>query len=209
MKVLIADDHTIVREGLRQIVLKMSGIFTVDEASDGHEALNKILTEKYDLVLMDVSMPGLSGMDILKTMKERNECAQVLILSVHPQEQYAIRALRLGASGYLCKDSIYEELTSAIKKIASGGKYISPALAEKIAFDNKDDINKLPHESLSEREFQIMIKLAKGISVKEISNELFISDKTVSTYRTRLLEKMEMKNNAELTHYAIRNNLIE
>lgn len=209
MHVLVADDHSIVREGLKQIIRKIEGVSRVEEASDGHEALSKIEKDKYDLVILDISMPGLSGLDILKTMKDKNEKAHVLILSVHPQEQYAIRAFKLGAAGYLCKDSINEELSSAIKKIAAGSKYVSPAFAEKIAFNQNDDINKLPHEKLSEREFQIMYMLAKGKSVKEIANELFISDKTVSTYRTRLLEKMGMKSNAELIHYAFNNNLIE
>lgn len=209
MHVLVADDHSIVREGLKQIIRKIECVSKVEEASDGHEALAKIEKNKYDLVILDISMPGLSGLDILKTMKDKNEKAHVLILSVHPQEQYAMRAFKLGAAGYLCKDSINEELSSAIKKIAAGSKYISLAFAEKIAFDKNDDINKLPHEKLSEREFQIMCMLAKGKSVKEIANELFISDKTVSTYRMRLLEKMGMKNNTALTHYAIRNELIE
>lgn len=209
MKVLIADDHAIVREGLKQIVMKMDEVSTVEETADGNEALTKIEKNKYDLVILDISMPGLSGLDILKTMKDRKEKASILILSMHPQEQYAIRALNLGASGYICKDSVYEELSSAIKKIAAGGKYVSSALAEKIVFDKKDDLNKLPHEKLSEREFQIMCMLAKGKTIKEIAGELFISDKTVSTYRMRLLEKMSMKSNAELTHYAINNNLIE
>lgn len=209
MHVLIADDHAIVREGLKQIVLRMDGVSTVEEAGNGHEALAKIEKNKYDLVILDISMPGLSGLDILKTIKDRNEKPHILILSVHPQEQYAIRALNLGASGYLCKDSINEELESAIKNIAAGGKYISRALAEKIVFGKKDALNILSHEKLSEREFQIMCMLAKGKSVKEIAGGLFISDKTVSTYRARILEKMDMKNNAELTHYAIRNDLIE
>ena len=209
MHVLVADDHAIVREGLKQIIKRMDEVSVVEEAQDGHEALNKIEQNKYDLVILDISMPGLSGLDVLKTMKDRNEKTRVLILSVHPQEQYAIRALKMGASGYLCKDSIYEELALAIKKIAAGGKYISAVLAEKIAFGPSNDLDKLPHEGLSEREFQIMCMLAKGRSVKEIAGELFISDKTVSTYRMRLLEKMGMKNNAELTHYAINNDLIE
>lgn len=209
MHVLVADDHSIVREGLKQIIRKIEGVSKVEEASDGYEALSKIEKNKYDLVILDISMPGLSGLDILKTMKDKNEKAHVLILSVHPQEQYAIRAFKLGAAGYLCKDSINEELSSAIKKIAVGSKYISPAFAEKIAFDKNDDINKLPHEKLSEREFQIMYMLANGKTVKEIANELNISDKTVSTHRMRLLEKMGFRNNAELTHYAIKNNLVE
>ena len=209
MKVLIADDHAIVRGGLKQIVEKMNEVTTVDETGDGLEALAKIGENNYDLVILDISMPGLSGLDILKALKDRNESAHVLILSIHPLEQYAVRALNLGASGYLSKDSVYEELESAIKNIAAGRKYISSALAEKIVFDKKDNLNKLPHEKLSEREFQVMRLLAMGTSVKEIAAELSISDKTVSTFRSRILEKMGMKKNAHLTLYAIHNNLIE
>lgn len=209
MNVLIADDHSIVREGLKQIVMKVDNVSKIDEAKEGREALAKIETNKYDLIILDISMPYLSGLDILKKMKDKNETAPVLMLSVHPHEQYAIRAFNLGASGYLCKYSIAEELALAIKKIAGGGKYITSALAENIIFAKNEDINKMPHEKLSEREFQVMCMLAKGRSVKEIAQELLISDKTVSTYRTRLLEKTGLKNNAELTHYAIRNELIE
>ena len=209
MNVLIADDHSIVREGLKQIVMKMDEVSNVEEARNGHEALTKIEQSNYDLVILDISMPGLSGLDILKTIKDREEKENVLILSVHPQEQYAIRAFNLGASGYLCKYSVTEELAVAIKKIAGGGRYITPVLAEKIIFDEKNGISKLPHEKLSQREFQIMCMLAKGRSVKEIARELFLSDKTISTYRTRVLEKTGLKNNAELTHYAIKNDLIE
>jgi len=209
MKVLIADDHLVVREGLKQLIKNENATSLIEEAVNGNEALEKIEKNEYDLIVMDVSMPGKSGLDVLKTMKDKNEKGHILILSVHPQEQYAIRALKLGASGYLCKDSIYEELSTAIKTILGGGKYISPALAEKIIFDKKDGLNFSPHELLSEREFQIMCMLAKGISVKEIAAGLFISDKTVSTHRMRLLEKMGLKNNAELTNYAIKNDLIE
>ena len=209
MKVLIADDHAIVRGGLKQIVKRINEVSTIDETEDGYEALAKIEGSNYDLVILDIHMPGLSGFDILKTLQDRNEKANVLILSIHPQGQYAVRALHLGASGYLCKDCIYEELESAIKKIASGRKYISNALADKIVFNKKGDVTKLSNERLSEREFQIMCMLARGISVKEIAGELFISDKTVSTYRYRIFAKMRMNKNTDLALYAIRNNLIE
>jgi DNA-binding NarL/FixJ family response regulator len=209
MKVLIADDHLVVRKGLKEIVRNMDDVSVVDEAKDGREALAKIEKGGYDIVILDISMPGLSGLDVLHTMKSKNVKAQILILSVHPQEQYAIRALRLGASGYLSKDSAYEELTSAIKKISAGGRYISSDLAEKYLFGKKKDADKTPHERLSEREFQIMCMLAKGKSVTEVAHDLFISDKTVSTHRMRILEKMGMKKNADLMLYAIRNNLIE
>jgi DNA-binding NarL/FixJ family response regulator len=209
MKILIADDHSIVREGLKQYVKTLDEVKLIDEAVNGDEAWAKIKDGSYDLVILDVSMPGMSGLDVLRKIKERNLHTRILILSVHPQEQYAIHAFKMGASGYLSKDSAFEELILAIKKIASGGRYVSSAFAEKLAFNGYDsDTDKL-HEKLSEREYQVMVMLAKGKSVTEISKEIFISDKTVSTYRARILEKMGMKKNAELTMYAIKNNLIE
>jgi two-component system invasion response regulator UvrY len=209
MKVLIADDHSVVREGLKQVLKGADAAFTFDEATNGVEALTKIEQNKYDLVILDISMPGKSGIDILQTIKDKNMIVHILILSMYSLEQYAIRALKLGASGYLCKNSVYDELATAIKTVLTGGRYISPALADKIIFDKKDKLNLSPHEKLSEREFQVMCMLAKGKSVKEIAVGLFISDKTVSTHRMRLLEKMGMKKNAELIKYAIRHELIE
>jgi DNA-binding NarL/FixJ family response regulator len=209
MKILIADDHSVVREGLKQYVKTLDEVKLIDEAVDGNEAWTKIKDGRYDLVILDVSMPGMSGLDVLRKIKEKNLQTRVLILSVHPQEQYAIQAFKMGASGYLSKDSAFEELTLAIKKIASGGRYIASAFAEKLAFNGYDSDTRKLHEKLSEREFQVMVMLAKGKSVTEIAKEIFISDKTVSTYRVRLLEKMGMKKNAELTMYAIKNNLIE
>jgi two-component system invasion response regulator UvrY len=209
MKILIADDHSIVREGLKQYVKTLDEVEMIDEAVEGNEAWGKIKDGKYDLVILDISMPELSGLDILRKMKDKNLHTRVLILSVHPQEQYAIHAFKLGASGYLSKDSAFEELTLAIRKIASGGRYIASSFAEKLAFNGYDSDTQALHDKLSEREFQVMVLLAKGKSVTEIAEEIFISDKTVSTYRARILEKMGMKNNAELTIYAIRNNLIE
>jgi two-component system invasion response regulator UvrY len=209
MKILIADDHSIVREGLKQYVKKLDEVNLIDEAVNGNEAWAKIKDVAYDLVILDVSMPGMSGLDVLQKIKEKNLQTHVLILSVHPMEQYAVRAIKMGASGYLSKDSAFEELTVAIKKIASGGRYIGNAFAEKLAFSGLDPSNGFPHEKLSEREFQVMVMLATGKSVTEISKEIFLSDKTISTYRIRILEKMGMKKNAELTLYAIKNNLIE
>ncbi len=209
MKILIADDHAIVREGLKQYVKTLDDVDLIDEAVDGNEAWTKIKDGDYDVVILDVSMPGMSGLDVLRNIKERNLQTRVLILSVHPQEQYAIHAFKMGASGYLSKDSAFEELTLAIKKIASGGRYVASAFAEKLAFNGYDSDSGKLHEKLSEREYQVMVMLAKGKSVTEISKEIFISGKTVSTYRTRILEKMGMKKNAELTIYAIKNNLIE
>jgi DNA-binding NarL/FixJ family response regulator len=209
MKILIADDHSIVREGLKQYVKTLDEVKLIDEAVNGNEAWTKIKDGEYDLVILDVSMPGMTGLEVLQKIKEKKLQTRVLILSVHPQEQYAIHAFKMGASGYLSKDSAFEELTLAIKKIASGGRYIASVFAEKLAFNDYDSDTRRLHEKLSEREFQVMVMLAKGKSVTEISKEIFISDKTVSTYRARILEKMGMKKNAELTIYAIKNNLIE
>jgi two-component system, NarL family, invasion response regulator UvrY len=209
MKILIADDHAIVREGVKQIVKTLPEISLIDEVCDGNEAFSKICEIKYDLVILDISMPGMSGLDVLQRMKDKSLKTKVLIFSLYPQEQYAIRAFKLGASGYLSKDSAYEELALAIRKIASGGRYVSAILAERILFHETELDGKLPHELLSEREFQVLIMLAKGKSVLEIANDIFISDKTVSTYRTRIMEKMHLKKNADLTMYALKNNLIE
>jgi DNA-binding NarL/FixJ family response regulator len=209
MKILIADDHSVVREGLKQCVRTLDEVRLIDEAVDGNDAWTKIKGGDYDLVILDVSMPGMSGLEVLQKIKERNLQTNILILSVHPQEQYAIHSFRLGASGYISKDNAFEELTIAIKKIASGGKYIGKAFAEKFVFNGFDFNERMPHEKLSEREFQVMVMMAKGKSVTEIAKEVYISDKTVSTYRTRILKKMGFKKNAELTIYAIKNNLIE
>lgn len=209
MKVLIADDHSIVREGLKQILKEVISNAVIDEAISGDEALEFIKNQEYDFVIMDISMPGKSGLDVLNIIKEREIVSKILVLTMHPQEQYAIRALKLGASGYLCKSSLYEELAIAIKTILNGRRYISTSLAESILFDSLEDRNKSPHEKLSERQFQIMRMLANGKSVSEIASQLFISDKTVRTHRIRVLEKMNLKNNAELIVYALKNNLIE
>jgi two-component system, NarL family, invasion response regulator UvrY len=209
MKILLADDHQVVREGLKQILKKLFLADFIEEAKDGHEALNKIKSGAFDFVILDISMPGLSGLDILLLLESNKVKEKVLIMSVHPQKQYAIRALKLGAGGYISKDSTSDELELAIKKIASGKKYVSSDIIGLLVsdHDNKEDISQ--HERLSEREFQVMCLLAKGISLKEIGEKLFISERTVSTYRTRLLEKMEMKSNSELALYAYKNGLIE
>lgn len=209
MKILIADDHSIVREGVKQIVKTLPEVKQIDEASDGKEALAKLTKTNYDLAILDISMPEMTGLDLLQQLKNLNIQTRVLILSFHPQEQYAVRAFKLGASGYLSKDSAFDELAMAIRKIAAGGKYVSAAFAEKLLFNEVSSTNQQLHESLSEREFQVLIMLAKGRSVTEIAGEIFISDKTVATYRARIMEKMQMKKNADLTIYALRNKLIE
>jgi len=209
MKVLIADDHSVVREGLKQYIKTLKEIILIDEAADGNEAWAKIKEIGYDVVILDLSMPGMTGLEVLRNIKEKNMKTRVLILSVHPMEQYAIQAFKMGASGYLSKDSAYGELTLAIKKIASGGRYVAASFAEKLVFDNYDSVTRSPHEKLSSREFQVMKMLAEGKHITEIAEKIFLSDGTVSTYRYRILQKMGLKNNAELTMYAIKNNLIQ
>lgn len=208
MKILICDDHKIVREGLRQILLQLEGVTLISEASDGNEALIILKSDVFDVVLLDISLPDKSGLEVLQSIKAKWPSINVLILSMLPQEQYAMRALKLGASGYLTKDTASEELLLAVNKVSAGGKYISQSLAENIALYLEKDSIKQKHEELSEREFEIMVKLANGKSLQEIGNELFISVKTVSTYRTRIMEKMELNKNADLTRYCIGKNLI-
>ena len=209
MKILIADDHAIVREGVKLIVKTLPEVKQIDEAADGKEALAKLIKNHYDLAILDISMPEITGLDLLQQIKIHNIDTRVLMLSFHPQEQYAVRAFKLGAAGYLSKDSAFEEMGMAIRKIAAGGKYVSAAFAEKLLFNEVSSTDQQLHESLSDREFLVMIMLAKGKSVSEIASIIFISDKTVATYRARIMEKMQMKKNAELTIYALRNKLIE
>lgn len=208
IKILIADDHAIVREGLKQIVADTSDMIVTAEASDGHEVLALLSKNNYDVVVLDMAMPGLTGLDILKQIKRETPKLPVLILSVHPEEQYAVRSLKAGASGYLTKESAPDELITAIRKVSMGGKYIPSSLAEKLAFELEVDAEKPPHKTLSDREFQVMCMIAKGRTIKNIAEELFLSPKTVSTYRSRILEKMKMKSNEELTHYARNNHLV-
>ncbi len=208
MKILICDDHKIVREGLRQILLQLNTISLITEAGNGNEALYLLKTEVFDIVLLDVSLPDRNGLEVLQLIKEKWPSTNVLMLSMHPQEQYAIRALTLGASGYLTKDTASEELLFAVKNVSEGRKYISQSLAEDLAHYFQKDSNRPRHEILSGREFEIMIRLANGIPLLEIGNELFISSKTVSTYRSRIMQKMEFTKNSELTRYCIENKLI-
>jgi len=210
MRILLCDDHKIVRDGLKQILQQLDECIELHEAGNGNEALDLLKAYSFDILILDISLPGRSGLEILQLVKDRWPSTNVLILSMHPQEQYAIRALKLGASAYLTKDTASEELLVAVKKVACGGKYISQALAESLASHLDKDIigyqNK--HELLSSREFDVMLKLANGKSLRDIGNELFISDKTVSTYRSRVMEKMGMTKNTDLTKYCIENNLI-
>lgn len=208
MKILIADDHAVVREGLKRLLRKLTEIKQVEEANNGQEALQMIETNRYDFVILDISLPGMSGLEILKSLKSQNNPTRILILSMHPEEQFAIKAFQLGALGYVTKDRAGEELLLAIRKISTGGKYISTELAEYMAFSQEQKTEKAVHEKLSRREYQIMIMLSNGKSSREIAMELFISEKTVGTHRSRIMEKMGMTRKSELTHYAIQNKLI-
>ncbi|NVN95482.1 MAG: response regulator transcription factor [Bacteroidetes bacterium] len=208
MKILICDDHKIVRDGLKQILQHLEGMNTFMEAGDGNEALALLKKDAYDIVLLDISLPGRSGLEILQSIKSLYPLTNVLMLSMHPEEQYAIRAIKLGASAYLTKDTASEELILAIRKVSEGGRYISQSLAENFAQFIDKDSQKQKHDLLSSREFEIMIKIANGKSLLEIANELFISNKTVSTYRSRIMEKMELSKNTELTRYCLENELI-
>lgn len=208
MKILICDDHKIVRVGIKQILQQLPEVTDIKEAGDGDEALAILKVGDIDIVLLDISLPGISGLEVLQLIKSKWPKVSTLMLSMYPQEQYAIRALKLGASGYLTKDTAFEELITAVKKIALGGKYISQALAENLALHLNNETETQKHSVLSKRELEIMIRIANGKSLKEIGDELFISNKTVSTYRTRIMEKMELSKNTDLTKYCLINNLI-
>ena len=208
MKILICDDHKIVREGLRQILGQISGITLIGEAANGDEAIGLLKKDDYNILLLDISLPDKNGLEVLHAVKEKWPSINVLMLSMLPQEQYAIRALKLGASGYLTKDTASEELLLAVKKVSEGGKYISTSLAEGLAFNLEKENYTMKHDLLSSREFEILIKISNGKSLQEIGNELFISVKTVSTYRSRIMEKMELSRNTELTRYCMENKLI-
>ncbi|PKN05611.1 MAG: DNA-binding response regulator [Deltaproteobacteria bacterium HGW-Deltaproteobacteria-9] len=209
IRILIADDHPIVRAGFKQVISDTPDLIVADEAGNGQEVLQYLKKKKYDVVLLDISMPGKNGLEILKDLKADYPKLPVLILSIYPEEQYAIRALRAGAAGYLTKASAPNELISAIRKISAGGRYISASLAEKLANYLNADMTKSPHETLSDREHQVMQLIASGKTVSEIAASLNLSVKTISTYRSHILEKMKMKNNAEITLYAVQNKLVE
>ena len=207
MKILIADDHAIVRKGLKQIIESSIIHSVVEEAESGEEALNKSLNSDYDVIVLDISMPGRSGLEILNEIKTHKPDSPILILSIHPENQYAVRVMKAGASGYITKDTAPEELVNAINKVNEGRKYISQSLAEKLIIALRDN-NNFPHENLSDRELSVMCKLANGKSITEIANELNLSIKTVSTYKTRLFVKMNFSSIAELTRYCMDKELL-
>lgn len=209
IKVLIADDHAIVRSGLKQILDETSGEIQVQgEAANGREVLEKIHAQDWDVLVLDITMPGRSGLDILKDIRQLKPKLPILILSMHAEEQFATRMLKAGASGYLNKESAPEELVKAIRKVYAGGKYVSPAQAERMVTELTSDTGKAPHELLSDREYEILCLIASGKTATQIAKQLCLSVKTVSTYRTRILDKMKLETNAQLTHYAIKSGLV-
>lgn len=209
IKVLIADDHPIVRQGLRQILSGIPDMAVAGEAVNGQEALAQVRAGGWDVLVLDITMPDRSGFDILKEVKYEQPHLPVLVLSIHAEEQFAVRLLKAGASGYLTKENAPDELVKAIRKVVSGGKYISRSLAETLAYNLDVASDRPRHETLSDREFQVMQLMAGGKTLTEIAETLSLSAKTVSTYRTRLLEKLNLKTNAEIIRYAIENGLIE
>jgi two-component system, NarL family, invasion response regulator UvrY len=209
IKILVADDHAIMREGLKRILENTVDIQVTGEASNGLEVLSEVKENDYDVVLLDISMPDLNGLDIMKQLIMEQPGMRVLILTTHSEEQYAVRAFRAGASGYLTKVSATGELVAAIRKVSLGKKYVSSSLAEELTAFLKDGLDILPHEKLSKREYQVLCMIAYSKEVREIADELCLTVKTVRTYRNRILKKMRIKNNTELTLYAIENHLVE
>ena len=209
IKILIADDHAIVRKGLKQIISETPDMIVSEEADNGLEALDKISENNYDVILLDISMPGKNGLEILRLVKRKKPKLPVLMLSVHPEAQYAVRSLRAGASGYLTKESAPDELIAAIRTISKGGKFVNASLAEKLISELEIYVEKPSHETLSDREYQVMCMSAMGKTLKEIAQELSLSIQTVSTYRTRILEKMNMNSIAEVIRYAVKHGLVE
>jgi len=203
IKILLADNHPIVRAGLKQILTQYDDLTVTDEAGTSQEIFNKIDTNNYDVILLDIAMPGRSGIEIIKDLKSEKPGTSVLVLTYYPEEHYAVRALKAGASGYLMKKSAPDELLEAIKTVSGGRKYLSASVAERLAYEVEQAGEKTPHERLSDREYQIMCMIARGQTVTAIAYELCLSVKTISTHRSRILKKMGMKNNAEIIYYAI------
>lgn len=207
-KILIVDDHEVVRAGVRKILDEQPGAITFGEASTAPEALRLVRQQDWDVVVLDLSLGGRSGLEVLKELKQLRPRLPVLILSMHSEEQYARRAFKAGAAGYITKDNPRAELVTAVNKVMNGGRYVSAPIAEKLIFDIAGSTDRAPHEALSDREFEVMCLIGSGKTVGEIAELLSLSDRTISTYRARILEKMGMKTNAEITHYAIQNKLV-
>lgn len=209
IRIVIADDHEIVRAGLKQIISDDEDMEVLGESNNGENLIELVKKNDYDVVLLDLKMSGISGIDVIKHLKVIKPDLPIIVLSMHAEDQYAVRTIKAGASGYLTKETAAENLITAVRRVVSGGKYISPTLAETLADSIAGGGGDLPHEKLTDREFQVMCMIASGKTVSEIGSELFLSVKTISTYRQRVLEKMNMKNNSELTHYAIKNTLLD
>jgi two-component system, NarL family, invasion response regulator UvrY len=209
IKVLIADDHAILRRGLQEILLREFDGVICGDAENAEQVLAQVQTQDWDFVILDITMPGRSGLDVLKNIKDLRPKLPVLVLSMHPEDQYGRRVLKAGASGYMNKESAPEELIKAIRRILAGGRYVSATLAERLAVDLNVDVGRPVHEQLSDRELEVLCKIATGRTVGQIAEELHLSVPTVSTYRARILEKMNLSNTAELIHYAVRNHLVD
>lgn len=207
VRILVVDDHAIVRRGLKQILSEVPGMVVAGEAATGAAALNELRSADWDVVVLDISLPDRSGLDVLKQIKTLYPKLPVLVLSMHDEAQYAVRVLRAGAAGYLTKEGAPEELRSAMQKIAAGGRYVSNALAEKLAFEIGVDQERPPHERLSDREFEVMSMIAQGMRITDIAEKLCLSVKTISSHRARTLSKMKMKSNADLIRYVLNHNL--
>ena len=206
-KILIVDDHPLIREGIKQILANEPDMVLAGEANSASEMMEKIKKEKYDLVLLDINLPDSNGLELIKTLKGEYSLP-VLVLSMHKEEEYAIRTLRAGAAGYIIKETAPMQLVAAIKKVAAGGRHISPSLAEKLASCIEEGVNETPHETLSDRELQILLMIGAGKTPTEIAKTLCLRIKTISTYRARILEKMRMENNSQLMHYVLANKLL-
>lgn len=209
IRILIADDHPLFREGLRHILAGCPDFTVAGEASNGQEVLEKVWNNEYEMVLLDIAMPGTPGLEVLKRLKIEKPKLPVLVLSMYPEEQYAVRVIKAGASGYLTKESASEELITAIRRISGGKKYLTSSIAERLADDVEPTAEKPLHDTLSDRELEVFRMIAAGKTTTQIAEELFLSVKTISTYRSRILEKMKMKTNAELIHYAIKHNMFD
>jgi DNA-binding NarL/FixJ family response regulator len=206
--VMLADDHTLLREGLRRLLEQAGDISVQGEAANGAEALKLLEQRAWDLLVLDMSMPGRNGVDLIRQIKSGHPDVPILVLTMHGEQQYAIQAIKAGASGFLTKDIAAEELVQAVRKVAGGGRYLSPSLAESIAFDRQDNTGALPHLLLSDRELSVFRHLASGLNNSDIARRLFLSVKTVSTYKSRILVKMNLRNQTDLVRYAIRHQLI-
>lgn len=209
IRIIVADDHAVVRRGLKDILADEADMEIGAEASTAQELLELVRKQAWDAVVLDISLPGRSGLEVLSELKQEHPSLPVLVHTMHPEDQFAVRALRAGAAGYLTKDSAPAELVKALRKIVAGGKYVGQSLAEKLAVNVDANIDRAPHQALSDREFQVLRLLASGRTVSEIAEELSLSVKTISTYRSRILDKMKMKNNAELMRYALQHRIVE